>query len=155
MIVVKILKKDFLRKKIVTFVVFAFILLSALLVASGTKLIVELSNALNTLFATAQSNHVFVYDNAGVEIHRLEEHNDPFRLEFLPHHWEFLECLNLNISSKYSLIFREWDGIIPLEAPALFSPLSFKLDQYLEEAPTVVILTNTDGVKARLQLKWY
>lgn len=41
----------------------------------------------NTLFATAQSNHVFVYDNAGVEIHRLEEHNDPFRLEYLPHHW--------------------------------------------------------------------
>lgn len=64
MIVVKILKKDFLRKKIITIVVFAFILLSALLVASGADLIVELSNSLNSLFATAEVPH-FVQMHAG------------------------------------------------------------------------------------------
>jgi len=40
-----------------------------------------------TLFATAQANHVYIYDNAGVEIHRLDDHNDPFCLDFLPYHW--------------------------------------------------------------------
>jgi U3 small nucleolar RNA-associated protein 7 len=40
-----------------------------------------------TMFATAQANHVYIYDDAGVEIHRLDEHNDPFCLEFLPYHW--------------------------------------------------------------------
>jgi U3 small nucleolar RNA-associated protein 7 len=40
-----------------------------------------------TLFATAQANHVFIYDNAGVEIHRLDDHVDPFCLDFLPYHW--------------------------------------------------------------------
>jgi U3 small nucleolar RNA-associated protein 7 len=39
------------------------------------------------LFAAAQANHVFIYDDAGTEIHRLDEHNDPFRLQFLPYHW--------------------------------------------------------------------
>jgi len=40
-----------------------------------------------TMFAAAQSNHVFIYDNTGTEIHRLDDHNDPFRLQFLPYHW--------------------------------------------------------------------
>lgn len=40
-----------------------------------------------TLFAAAQANHVYIYDDAGVEIHRLDEHNDPFCLDFLPYHW--------------------------------------------------------------------
>ena len=53
MLVAKILKKDFLRKKSITIVVFAFMFLSAWLVAGGSNLIVELSNALNGLFATA------------------------------------------------------------------------------------------------------
>lgn len=57
MIHLKILKRDFLRKKVITLVVFAFILLSALLVASGANLILEISNSLNALFATAEVPH--------------------------------------------------------------------------------------------------
>ena len=64
MIVARILQKDFLRKKIITIVVFAFILLSALLVASGSNLIVELSNSLNMLFSKSQVPH-FVQMHAG------------------------------------------------------------------------------------------
>ncbi len=62
--VAKILKKDFLRKKLITIVVFAFILISALLVASGSNLIVELSNSLNALFAKSNAPH-FVQMHAG------------------------------------------------------------------------------------------
>ncbi len=40
-----------------------------------------------TLFAAAQTNHVYIYDNHGTEIHRLSDHNDPFALQFLPYHW--------------------------------------------------------------------
>jgi putative ABC transport system permease protein len=64
MLILKILKKDLLRNKIVTLVVFAFVLLSALLVASGTNLIVELSSSLNSLFAKAEVPH-FVQMHVG------------------------------------------------------------------------------------------
>jgi putative ABC transport system permease protein len=64
MIVAKILKKDFQRKKIITIVVFAFILLSAVLVASGSNLIMDLSNSLNALFEKSRAPH-FVQMHAG------------------------------------------------------------------------------------------
>lgn len=64
MIIGRMLRKDFLRKKLITIVVFAFIFLSALLVASGTNLIVELSNSLNALFTRANTPH-FVQMHAG------------------------------------------------------------------------------------------
>ena len=64
MIIGRMLRKDFLRKKLITAVVFAFIFLSALLVASGTNLIIELSNSLNVLFARANTPH-FVQMHAG------------------------------------------------------------------------------------------
>jgi U3 small nucleolar RNA-associated protein 7 len=40
-----------------------------------------------TMFAAAQKNHAFIYDDKGVEIHRLGDHTDPMALEFLPYHW--------------------------------------------------------------------
>ncbi|MCP4417231.1 MAG: ABC transporter permease, partial [Chloroflexi bacterium] len=42
----KMLKKDFLRKKIITVAVFIFIMLSATLIASGANMFIELSNSL-------------------------------------------------------------------------------------------------------------
>lgn len=64
MMVAKILRKDFLRKKIITIVVFAFMVLAALLVASGSMLIMELSNSLDALFAKSKTPH-FVQMHAG------------------------------------------------------------------------------------------
>ena len=64
MIIGRMLRKDFLRKKLITIVVFAFIFLAALLVASGTNLIIELSNSLNVLFTRANTPH-FVQMHAG------------------------------------------------------------------------------------------
>lgn len=40
-----------------------------------------------SLVAVAQTNHVYVYDDTGTEIHKLNEMNDPFALDFLPYHW--------------------------------------------------------------------
>jgi U3 small nucleolar RNA-associated protein 7 len=41
----------------------------------------------HTLMAVAQTNHVYIYDDAGAEIHKLSDHHDPFALDFLPYHW--------------------------------------------------------------------
>lgn len=61
---IKILKKDFLKKKGITIVLFIFVLLSALLVASGSNMIMELVNSLNYLFTQSNAPH-FVQMHAG------------------------------------------------------------------------------------------
>ncbi|KAH8109904.1 BING4CT-domain-containing protein [Phellopilus nigrolimitatus] len=38
-------------------------------------------------FAVAQKKYVFIYDQNGVELHKLSHHLEPTRLEFLPYHW--------------------------------------------------------------------
>mmetsp|Transcript_23484 Transcript_23484/g.41662 ORF Transcript_23484/g.41662 Transcript_23484/m.41662 type:complete len:384 (+) Transcript_23484:1-1152(+) len=39
------------------------------------------------MVAVAQTNHVYIYDDAGTEIHKLNDHQDPMALDFLPYHW--------------------------------------------------------------------
>ena len=53
----KILKKDLARKKIITVAVFIFILLSAMLMASGTNMIINLVNSLDYIFEKASPPH--------------------------------------------------------------------------------------------------
>ena len=40
-----------------------------------------------SLMAVAQANHAYIYDDTGAEIHKLDDHNDPMALDFLPYHW--------------------------------------------------------------------
>eukprot|EP00980_Cylindrotheca_fusiformis_P011006 scaffold2526_cov131-Cylindrotheca_fusiformis.AAC.22 len=40
-----------------------------------------------SLMAVAQTNHTYIYDDTGTEIHKLNELSDPFALDFLPYHW--------------------------------------------------------------------
>lgn len=64
MILLRIVRRDFLRKKSVTIVVFTFIMLSALLMAGGANLVVELTASMNALFEQARASH-FVQMHAG------------------------------------------------------------------------------------------
>lgn len=41
----------------------------------------------SSLLAVAQTNHVYIYDDTGAEVHKLNDHIDPFALTYLPHHW--------------------------------------------------------------------
>lgn len=40
-----------------------------------------------SFFATAQKKHVYIYDGSGAEVHRLKDHVDVNRLEFLRYHF--------------------------------------------------------------------
>jgi U3 small nucleolar RNA-associated protein 7 len=45
-----------------------------------------------SMIAVAQTNHVYVYDDTGAEIHKMSDLQDPFAIDFLPHHW-LLNCV--------------------------------------------------------------
>ncbi|KAJ8609035.1 hypothetical protein CTAYLR_008702 [Chrysophaeum taylorii] len=45
-----------------------------------------------TMLATAQRKYVYIYDKQGTEVHRLNEHIDPDRLEFLRYHFLLASC---------------------------------------------------------------
>ncbi len=60
----KIVKKDLLKNKMITLSLFIFMVLSTFLVASGTNIISELTNALNALFTKSNAPH-YVQMHAG------------------------------------------------------------------------------------------
>lgn len=60
----KILKQDFRKKKSITIVLFLFITLSVLLVASGSNLLMQISNSINYLFSKSDTPH-FVQMHSG------------------------------------------------------------------------------------------
>ncbi|MFD3445955.1 ABC transporter permease [Microbacteriaceae bacterium 4G12] len=60
----KMLRKDFHRKKNITIILFIFVMLSALLVSSGSIMFIKLFDSINTLFTTSNTPH-FVQMHAG------------------------------------------------------------------------------------------
>ena len=64
MILLRILTKDFIKKKGIMLIVFTFIMLSAFLMSVGSNLIVELNNSLDALFSAARVPH-YVQMHAG------------------------------------------------------------------------------------------
>lgn len=63
----KILKKDITRKKIITVAVFIFIMLSSMLLASGTNMIIDLTNSLDYLFEKADAPHFVQYHSGEID----------------------------------------------------------------------------------------
>ena len=40
-----------------------------------------------SMFALAQKKYVFIYDNQGIELHKLDHHHEPKFLDYLPYHF--------------------------------------------------------------------
>jgi putative ABC transport system permease protein len=98
MLSLKMIKKDYRRKKSVTLVMFAFITLSAMLMALGSNLIVELSNSLGALFEKAGAPD-FIQMHAG----EIDQDQIDRWVEGEPgvHKQQTVEMINLDGSSLY------------------------------------------------------
>jgi putative ABC transport system permease protein len=72
MMLMRLLKRDALKKKVVLSIVFLFIMMSAFLAAAGTNLIVELLGSLDTLFRKARVPHVVQMHSGSVDRNEIE-----------------------------------------------------------------------------------
>lgn len=66
---IKMVRADFRKNKAITAVLFVFIMMSALLTASGTNMMAEMANSLNALFTKSDAPH-FVQMHTGEINHR-------------------------------------------------------------------------------------
>jgi len=65
--ILKILKHDLLKKKIITFAVFIFIVLSALFMAAGSNMLITLNDSVDYLFEKAAIPHFVQYHSGAID----------------------------------------------------------------------------------------
>lgn len=158
----KILKKDLLRKKIITVAVFIFIMLSAMLLASGTNMIINLLNSIDYLFETASAPH-FTQSHTGDFdqdiIDEFSANNDLIKGQ------QTIEMINISganlyinsdLSEKYSIMdngfvkqSKEFDYLLNLDnnkikvaQGEIAVPIHYMQDKNLQIGDTIKIQNN-------------
>ena len=90
--------RDFVKNKMITVILFVFILLSSFLVASGSSMITELTHSLTYLFTQSNVPHVVQLHNGPIDessIHRWASHNPLVQKK------QIVEMLNIDGSHVY------------------------------------------------------
>ena len=94
----KMLKKDFLRNKIITVAVFIFIMLSAILISSGSNMFIDLSNSINYLFEKSNAPHFVQYHSGEfnqTDIDEWTQKNELVKIQ------QTAESINIHESNVY------------------------------------------------------
>jgi putative ABC transport system permease protein len=107
------LKKDFLRNKIITVAVFTFIMLSALLIASGSNMFIDLSNSINYLFEKSNAPHFAQYHSGEfnqTDIDEWTQNNELVKIQ------QTAESINIHESNVYfkDNLTAEEDGVMEM-----------------------------------------
>jgi U3 small nucleolar RNA-associated protein 7 len=58
----------------------------------------------DTMFAAAQRRSVYIYDQTGMEIHRLPSHADPQHLSYLPYHFLLVSLVRFSLCLSRFLV---------------------------------------------------
>lgn len=94
----KMLKKDFLRKKIITIAVFIFIMLSATLISCGSNMFIDLNNSVDYLFEKSNAPHFVQYHSGELnqtDIDKWTLNNDLVKIQ------QTAESINIHESNVY------------------------------------------------------
>ncbi|QEN06700.1 ABC transporter permease [Oceanispirochaeta crateris] len=76
MMLFKIFRKELSRKKVSMIVIFIFIMLSSLLISSGSRMVLELNNALDALFRAAKVPHFVQMHSGYLDHQKLKDWSD-------------------------------------------------------------------------------
>lgn len=71
--ILKILKHDLAKKKIITFAVFIFIMLSALFIAGGSNMLITINDSVDNLFKKAEVPHFVQYHSGLIDPELIED----------------------------------------------------------------------------------
>ena len=109
----KMLKKDFLRNKIITVAVFIFIMLSAILIASGSNMFIDLTNSINYLFEKSNAPHFVQYHSGEfnqTDIDEWTQNNELVKIQ------QTAESINIHESNVYfkDNLTAEEDGVMEM-----------------------------------------
>ncbi|TCK92640.1 putative ABC transport system permease protein [Natranaerovirga hydrolytica] len=96
--VLKFIRKDFLRQKLITIALFVFIMLSAVLMASGANMLMDLTHSIRYFFEASHAPHFIQYHSGDMEQELIDRWSEE-------HQWvkqqETSEMINIDGSHIY------------------------------------------------------